>query len=42
MGQLNVNTETGPKKMHGFGYQPAELSVVEMHLQLTGVVIAEL
>lgn len=42
MVQLTINTEAGPKQMHGFGYKPAELSAVEMHLQLPGVVIAEL
>lgn len=42
MVQLNINTEAGPKQMHGFGYKTAELSVVEMHLQLAGAVIAEL
>lgn len=34
MVQLTINTEAGPKQMHGFGYKPAELSAVEMHLQL--------
>lgn len=42
MVQLTINTEAGPKQMHGFGYKPAELSVVEMHLQLPAVVTAEL
>lgn len=42
MVQLTINTEAAPKERQGFGYKPAELSVVEMHLQLPGVVIAEL
>lgn len=42
MVQLTINTEAGPKQMQGFGRKPAELSVMEMHLQLPGVVSAEL
>lgn len=42
MDQLTINTEAGPKQMHGFGSKAAELRAVEMHLQLPGVVIAEL